>query len=115
MFKLKGFCVSLNVGIAHDLQVREFSSSFFLFLGGGFTDVSQIQFFCEHFDPCRPENDAKLCGQADPPCATELINASSQHKRDEGWYLCKAEIDLRLLHNNTSQSGGIVVLLLFYL
>ncbi len=38
-----------------------------------------------------------------------MINASSQHTRSEGWYLCKTEMDLQLLHNNTLQSGEIVV------
>ncbi|KAK7166495.1 hypothetical protein R3I93_006303 [Phoxinus phoxinus] len=88
-----------------------FILTFILCLPEFFPKVSKIQFCCEPFDPCRPQNDAKFCGQADPPCATELINASSQHRRDEGWYLCKAEIDLRLLHNNTSQSEDVMVLL----
>ncbi|XP_056112792.1 uncharacterized protein si:dkey-192k22.2 isoform X1 [Rhinichthys klamathensis goyatoka] len=89
-----------------------FFLTFILCLPEFFPKVSQIQFCCEPFDPCRPENDAKFCGQADPPCATELINASSQQRRDEGWYLCKAEFDLRLLHNNTSQSVEDVMVLL---
>ncbi len=38
-----------------------------------------------------------------------MINASSQDTRSEGWYLCKTEMDLQLLHNNTLQSGEIVV------
>lgn len=38
-----------------------------------------------------------------------MINASSQHTRSEGWYLCKTVMDLQLLHNNTLQSGEIVV------
>ncbi|XP_077061128.1 uncharacterized protein LOC143714068 isoform X1 [Siphateles boraxobius] len=88
-----------------------FFLTFILCLPEFFPKVSQIQFCCEPFDPCRPENYAKFCGQADPPCATELINASSQHRGDEGWYLCKAEIDLQLLHNNTSQSEDVMVLL----
>ncbi|XP_067297960.1 uncharacterized protein si:dkey-192k22.2 isoform X2 [Pseudorasbora parva] len=68
-----------------------------------------IQFLCEPFDPCTPESNAQVCGQADPPCA---INASSQHRWDEGWYLCKPEMDLWLLQNNTSQSGEDVMVVL---
>ncbi|XP_039547626.1 uncharacterized protein si:dkey-192k22.2 isoform X2 [Pimephales promelas] len=88
-----------------------FFVTFILCLPEFFPKVSQIQFCCEPFDPCRPENDAKFCGQADPPCVTELINASSQQRRNEGWYLCKAKIDLRLLHNNPSESEDVMVLL----
>ncbi|XP_048053450.1 uncharacterized protein si:dkey-192k22.2 [Megalobrama amblycephala] len=89
-----------------------FFLTFILCLPEFFPNISQIQFLCEPFDPCTLENDAQVCGQADPPCATELTNSSSQHRRDEGWYLCKAEMDLRLLHNNTSPSGEDVMVVL---
>ncbi|XP_051753451.1 uncharacterized protein si:dkey-192k22.2 [Ctenopharyngodon idella] len=89
-----------------------FFLTFILCLPEFFPNTSQIQFLCEPFDPCTPKNDAQVCGQADPPCATELTNSSSQHRHDEGWYLCKAEMDLWLLHNNTSPSGEDVMVVL---
>ncbi len=82
-------------------------SSLFLFFG--FSGISQIEFLCEPIDPCTPKNDAQVCAPSGPPCVTEMINASSQHTRSEGWYLCKTEMDLQLLYNNTLQSGEIVV------
>ncbi|XP_026125411.1 uncharacterized protein LOC113107252 [Carassius auratus] len=69
-----------------------------------FPEISQIKFICELFDPCTPENDAQVCTPDDPPCVTEKINGSSQHTHED-WYLCKTEIDLQLLYNNTSESG----------
>ncbi|XP_016360016.1 uncharacterized protein LOC107702272 [Sinocyclocheilus anshuiensis] len=82
-----------------------FFLAFILCLPEFFPEISQIEFLCELFDPCTPENDAQVCTPADPPCETETINASSQNKHGDGWYLCKTEMDLQLLYNNTSQSG----------
>lgn len=42
-----------------------------------------------------------------------MINASSQHTHGGGWYLCKTEMDLELLYNNTSESGGMFFLLYY--
>ncbi|XP_043103661.1 uncharacterized protein si:dkey-192k22.2 [Puntigrus tetrazona] len=82
-----------------------FFLTFILCLPEFFPKISQIEFLCEPFDPCTPENDAQVCSPSDPPCATEMINASSQHTHSEGWYLCKTEMDLQLLHNTVpSQS-----------
>ncbi|XP_051983207.1 uncharacterized protein si:dkey-192k22.2 [Xyrauchen texanus] len=78
-----------------------------------FPKVSQIQFLCEHFDPCKPENgssDAQACGQADHTCTTVITNARSQDRHGEGWYLCQAEMDLHDLQNNTLLSGEHVMM-----
>ncbi|XP_016136243.1 uncharacterized protein [Sinocyclocheilus grahami] len=82
-----------------------FFLAFILCLPEFFPEISQIEFLCELFDPCTPENDAQVCTPADPPCETETINASIQNIHADGWYLCKTEMDLQLLYNNTSQSG----------
>ncbi|XP_051557903.1 uncharacterized protein si:dkey-192k22.2 isoform X2 [Myxocyprinus asiaticus] len=80
-----------------------------------FPKVSQIQFLCEPFDPCTPENgsnDAQACGQADRTCTTVITNARSQDRHGEGWYLCQAEMDLHDLQNNTLQPGEHVMMVL---
>lgn len=89
-----------------------FFITFILCLPEFFPKTSQIEFLCEPFDPCTPENDAQLCAPYDPPCVTEMINASSQHTHSEGWYLCTTEMDLQLFQNNTSQSEDHVMVLL---
>lgn len=89
-----------------------FFLTFILCLPEFFPNISQIEFLCEPFDPCTPKNDAQVCAPSGPPCATEMINASGQHTRSEGWYLCKTKMDLQLLHNNTLQSEEHVMVLL---
>ncbi|XP_018972216.2 uncharacterized protein LOC109103284 [Cyprinus carpio] len=89
-----------------------FFLTFILCLPEFFPKISQIEFLCEPFDPCTPENDTQVCAPYDPPCVIEMINASSQHTRSEGWYLCKTEMDLQLLQNNTSPSEEHVMVLL---
>ncbi|XP_058641544.1 uncharacterized protein si:dkey-192k22.2 isoform X3 [Onychostoma macrolepis] len=89
-----------------------FFLTFILCLPEFFPNISQIEFLCEPFDPCTPKNDAQVCAPSGPPCATEMINASGQHTSSEGWYLCKTEMDLQRLHNNTLQSEEHVMVLL---
>ncbi|RXN04705.1 hypothetical protein ROHU_033827 [Labeo rohita] len=61
-----------------------FFITFILCLPEFFPKILQIEFLCEPFNPCTPENDAKVCAPVDLPCA-------------EAWYLCKTETDLQLL------------------
>nr|XP_055061621.1 uncharacterized protein si:dkey-192k22.2 isoform X3 [Misgurnus anguillicaudatus]XP_055061622.1 uncharacterized protein si:dkey-192k22.2 isoform X3 [Misgurnus anguillicaudatus] len=68
---------------------------------------TQVQFLCETVDPCTPKNgsgDVLVCGQANLPCPTEIINGSSQDEPTD-WYVCKREMDSEVLHDNTSVSG----------
>nr|XP_055061624.1 uncharacterized protein si:dkey-192k22.2 isoform X5 [Misgurnus anguillicaudatus] len=71
------------------------------------TEETQVQFLCETVDPCTPKNgsgDVLVCGQANLPCPTEIINGSSQDEPTD-WYVCKREMDSEVLHDNTSVSG----------
>ncbi|KAK2908716.1 hypothetical protein QQF64_001356 [Cirrhinus molitorella] len=58
--------------------------------------LSQIDFLCEPFDPCTPENKAHVCAPADLECA-------------EGWYLCKTEMDLQLLTSESEEHIMVVL------
>lgn len=85
--------------------------TFLLCLPELFPNISQIEFLCEPFDFCTSESNAQLCGLSDPACATETINTSGPHRQD-GWYACESQMDLKLLQNNTSQSGEHVMAVL---